>query len=325
MAKLYINLSISVNFCRVRKLFRSSFISEFSLPCMTKLNKSRVKWLVRQVVRHNKKPSEISSVYDVSTRRVQQIVKIYKDTGAVPELKKDRRPKTFLSAEQKAAIDAAFAETKHSPRLLYYELQRRKTPVPKNKLYAYMKEQGKVIPNPNKQKQRKRCRYERKHSGSLVHIDWHRTSLKHPYCILYEDDASRKILAGIESYRLSTKKAVVVGQQAVQEAAKLNVLIHAINGDHDSTFTADVYQQFLAKQGIKMIYSRVKNPQTNGKIERLWHEYNKHRWNFPSLQAWINWYNNRLHGALNLEWAETPTEAFQRKLKPESLLGMMFR
>lgn len=253
------------------------------------------------------------------------MVQEFRETGKMPELKAYRRPRTFLSDEQMAAIDFVFAETKHSPRLLYYELKRRKITIPKNKLYEYLKEKGKVIPDAKKQKQRKRCRYERKHSGSLVHIDWHRTSIKHPYCILYEDDASRKILAGLESRRLSTEKAVVVGQQAVQEAAKLNVLIHAINGDHDATFTADVYQQFLVKQGIKMIYSRVKNPQTNGKIERLWHEYNKHRWNFPSLQAWINWYNNRLHGALNLEWAERPNEAFQRKLRPECLIGMMFK
>ena len=242
----------------------------------------------------------------------------------MPELSPLRRPQTLLAEEQKAAIDAAFADTKLSPRLLYYELRRRKMSVPKNKVYEYLRAQGVVLPDPSKQKQRKRCRYERKHSGSLVHIDWHRTSIKHPYCILYEDDASRKILAGMESHRLSAKKAVLVGKQAVQEAAKLNALIFAINADHDATFTADMYQQFLAKQGIKMIYSRVKNPQTNGKIERLWHEYNRHRWRFSNLQAWIDWYNNRLHGALKLAWAETPTEAFQRKLRPECLVGMMF-
>ena len=311
--------------CSVRKLFRTSFISEFSLPSMTKLNQRRIKWLVRQVVKEGKKPSEVASVYGISIRRVQQLVQYFRNEEKMPELSQLRRPRTFLAEEQKAAINAAFADTKLSARLLYYELRRRQIPVPKNKLYDHMKAQGHVIPDPSKQKQRKRCRYERKHSGSLVHIDWHRTSIKHPYCILYEDDASRKILAGLETKRLSAKKAVKVGEEAMQTAAQLNALILAINADHDATFTADAYQQFLVKQGIKMIYSRVKNPQTNGKIERLWHEYNRHRWRFSSLQAWINWYNNRLHGALKLEWAETPTEAFQRKLRPECLVGMMFR
>ena len=74
-----------------------------------------------------------------------------------------------------------------------------------------------------------------------------------------------------------------------------------------------------------MVFSRVKNPQTNGKLERLWYEYDRHRWHFSSLKEWIEFYNNRLHGALKLEWAETPNEAFQRKLRPECLIGMMFK
>lgn len=99
-------------------------------------------------------------------------------------------------------------------------------------------------------------------------------------------------------------------------------VIHALNGDHDTTFTANIYQKFLKKHAIRMIFSRIKNPQRNGKLERLWYEYDRHRWRFSSLQEWINWYNHRLHGALKLEWAETPIEAFQRKLRPESMIGL---
>jgi len=35
-----------------------------------------------------------------------------------------------------------------------------------------------------------RCRYEREHSGSLLHGDWHRTTENHPYAIVWLDDAS---------------------------------------------------------------------------------------------------------------------------------------
>ncbi len=38
---------------------------------------------------------------------------------------------------------------------------------------------------------------------------------------------------------------------------------------------------------------------------------------FNSDQEFMNWYNNRLHGAIKLELAETPNEAFIRKLRPE--------
>ena len=51
-------------------------------------------------------------MYGLSVRRVQQLVKYYKDSGKTPELKKERRSRTYLSEEQKAAIDKAFEETK---------------------------------------------------------------------------------------------------------------------------------------------------------------------------------------------------------------------
>jgi hypothetical protein len=46
----------------------------------------------------------VASVYELSVRGVQQLVKEYRDTGKMPELIKDRRPKTFLSQKQKGAV-----------------------------------------------------------------------------------------------------------------------------------------------------------------------------------------------------------------------------
>jgi len=137
---------------------------------MTKLNKTRIRWLISQVVRKGRKPSELAPLFDLSVRTVQQIIKYYKEKG-MPELKPWRRPKTFLSDSQKEAINEAFDKTKLSARLLYYELKAKGNYVPKNKLYEYLKTCGYVTPNPRKQKKRKRCRYERKHSGSLLHGD----------------------------------------------------------------------------------------------------------------------------------------------------------
>ena len=252
----------------------------------------------------------------------------------MPELKKERRPRTFLSDEQKEAIDQAFDETKLSARLLYHELKAKKTLVPKNKLYEYLKGKGYVKPSPNKQKQRKRCRYERKHSGSLVHGDGHRTSIKHPYCILWMDDSSRKLLAGMESKEpLTNKHSIKTMRQTIKSAQEYNVIIKQANTDRGSEFYSNKknknknskseFEKFLIKVGIKHIPSRVNNPQTNGKLERHWLEYDKHRWRFKTLKEYMDWYNNRLHGALNLDWAETPNQAFIRKMPPESIIGLM--
>jgi len=77
---------------------------------MTKLNKKKIKWLVDQVVNHKKKPSEIAPVYGISERKVQQLVKQYRETKKYPELKKNRRPKTFLTKDLKPTIDLFMKE-----------------------------------------------------------------------------------------------------------------------------------------------------------------------------------------------------------------------
>ena len=303
---------------------------------MVKLNKNKIKWLIKQVVNNGKKPSEVANVYKITARRVRQLVQEYKKTGKMPELKRNRRPRTYLSEEQKKAIDKAFNEERLSARLLYYELKARGIKVPKNKLYQYLKAKGLVTPNPKKQKQRKRCRYERKHSGSLLHGDSHRTSINHPYCILWLDDASRKILAGIETKEpINNDTAIRSLKKAIESAKEYNIMIKEVNTDRGPEFYSNKkkfneksrsrFEMFLVEEGIKHVVSRVNNPQTNGKLERHWREYDRHRWRFEKLEDYIEWYNNRLHGALILEWAETPNQAFIRKMPPESLIGVMFK
>ena len=292
---------------------------------MTKLNKKKIKWLVDQVVNHEKKPSEIAPVYRISERRVQQLVKQYRETKKYPELKKNRRPKTFLTKDQKQAIDKAYEETKLSPKLLYYEIKRRGQYAPKNKIYAYLKGRGKIRNEPKKQRKRKRCRYERKHTGSLVHADYHRTTEKHPHCILWIDDASRKILAGGEYKEATKEHAIATFEQAAKELQKYDWKIGQVNTDKGTQFFNSKFDKkgnrplsefeiYLKNKGVKHIPSRYKNPQTNGKLERRWLEYDRHRWRFNTLQEWIDWYNNRLTTSLDIESFETPNTAFISKL-----------
>lgn len=274
--------------CRVLILFRRTlgfnpeFLSELG---MTKLTNTKLKWVVRKY-KKGMSIRFIAEAMNVSERRIQQIIKRYKLTKVMPILTKARRPRTEITDGQKAAIDVAFEETKLSPRLLYYEMKRRGNLVPKNKIYSYCKERGWVIPEKNKQKKRKRCRYERIHSGSLVHGDTHRTSEDHPFCLLWTDDASRKILSGIESKEpMNNQKSILSFKQAQKEAWKYNVLIRQANTDRGPEFFSNKkeknkdskseFEIYLEDQGIDHIPSRIKNPQTNGKLERLWKDYGK--------------------------------------------------
>ena len=187
---------------------------------MTKLNKKRVKWLVDQVAKHDKKPQEVACVYNVTGRRVQQLVQEYRETKKYPELKKDRRPRTALSNEQEKRIEECYKETLLTPRLLYFELKRRGYYAPKNKIYCFMKNKGWIWDEPAKKKKRKRCRYEREHTGSLVHADYHRTTENDPPCIFWLDDACRRILSGGEFDSPNAENAISTLKVAEQKLAK---------------------------------------------------------------------------------------------------------
>lgn len=72
--------------------------------------------------------------------------------------------------------------------------------------------------------------YERKHSLTAVHIDWH--YLRGIWIFGVEDDASRKLLALIEDEKESTNNSIL----GMKIALKHGQIRQCIN-DHGSTFS----------------------------------------------------------------------------------------
>jgi len=191
-----------------------------------------------------------------------------------------------------------------------------------------MVETGKTIPNPNKQKKRKRCRYEREPTFSLVHGDWHRTTEVHPYAIVWLDDASRFVLAGKEFDHATVENTIESFKEAILCAEEYNGQIRGVTTERGTQFYnggKSKFQVFLEENGIRYIPSRRNNPQTDGKIERFWLEYDRHRWRFESIEEFIRWYNQRMHGTLWVDIGECPQEALFRKSNPANLLGLLAR
>ncbi|MFQ6088064.1 MAG: DDE-type integrase/transposase/recombinase, partial [Candidatus Methanofastidiosia archaeon] len=317
--------------CRVPKLFRHETSSN---EIMVKLANRRIKWAIDQVVKHKRSTKSIANIYNVSQRRIQQLVKLYKDTGEYPELKMKGRPKTYLSEEQKEVIENAYKESSLGARLLRHHIKKHYgLSIPQNKIHDYLKRRGYAHPDPKKQGKRKRCRYERKHSLSLIHADW--IEFEGKKVIAFLDDASRYILSLGEFENATSKNTIKVLKEAEHVAESVNGVIHAVNTDRGSQFYANKkgrrgkgksrFQRYLERWEIKHIPSRRNNPQTNGKLERWFREYKRHRNKFESSKEFSRWYNRRIHGALDLEIGETPEEAFIRRLRPEALCGILWK
>ena len=301
---------------------------------MVKMTNRRIKLGINWVLNNGESTDSVAKNLEISQRRIQQFVKQFKETGEYPLLNPKRRPKIHLTDEQKTIIKEAYSESFLGAKLLRHHIKRKYNQIiSQNKIHEYLLELGLAKPDPKKQKKRKRCRYERKHSLSLLHADW--LENKGIHIIAYIDDASRKILSIGEFNNATTDNAIITLKEAEKQVQEISGSIQSINTDRGSQFypnkrdkngRADsVYQNYLCSRGIKHIPSKRNNPQTNGKIERWFQEYLKHRDKFETMNEFKEWYNNRIHGALRLDWGDTPNEAFFRKLRPESILGLFFK
>ncbi len=107
---------------------------------MVKLRDGEIKWIVKHVINGSITMRQAAEIYGVTTRRVQQLVKEYRERNIIHKQKKNRRPKTYLTEEQKKIIDKVWNEMKVGARLLYYEIRRRGYKIPHNKIHLYRKE-----------------------------------------------------------------------------------------------------------------------------------------------------------------------------------------
>lgn len=296
------------------------------------MTKAKVRLILRQH-RRGIATKEIARDMKVTQRRVQQVLKQYKDLGREPVYGENvGRPRRPYDEKEAQIVKEAHERYRFGARMLEYVIRKQyKVRISHNRIHMYLKAQKLAQEDLKKQKRRKWVRYERDHSMSAGHIDWHEwdgTGIK--VCVIL-DDASRMVLAGGEFSEINTENSKLVIDQMVDKFWWLCPMREVIL-DHGSEFGAHRihddgswngdFKDHLEKYGIKPILARIKHPQTNGKLERFFGEYKKHRSAFSSFDQFVSWYNNRPHGSLNLERLETPEMAFRRKMPQEAYFSI---
>jgi putative transposase len=128
--------------------------------------------------------------------------------------------------------------------------------------------------NRKKKHRRKWCRYEREHSMSAAHIDWHENPLLELQVCATLDDSSRMVIAGGEYVHCNTENIIKVTDELVREYWDICPLRELIM-DHGSEFGAhrinkdgswdSEFKKHIEELGIKPILAAVRHPQTNGK------------------------------------------------------------
>ena len=333
----YLNLFLQFVFCIVPKLFPTPANIEISslIPGLMKLNKRKIRYLIR------KKKQGVSSKtigfrLKISKRRANQIWREYQITGETPVIgKRVGRPPTPLNFKEEKVVKQAYEKYRFGARMLESIIRKKwHMRISHNRIHKYLLKLGYAKENIKKKKRRRWVRYERDHSLSAGHIDWHEKGLNNSMVCAIIDDSSRKLLAGGEYDACNTEYSKKVVDQVVERYWHIRPMRELIldrggefgahrtdeKGDWDGEF-----KRYLEDLGIHPIRIRRQHPQTNGKIEKWFDCYRVHRQYFTSFEAFREWYNNRPHGSLDFEHLQTPEQAFWERLPEGTMLGVAFR
>ena len=246
-------------------VYRNYFARSTSIGYMVKLtNRKKLKlYLTQYELGEMTSTKWVAEQLGVSQRRFQQVYKQYCQTGQIPHIgQKMGRPKKEIKPEWKNLIKQEYEKTHCNAVYLRKTISaKHNITIPYNVVHRVLLELGYAIHEMAKQQRRRKpwIRYEREHSLSLVHTDYHYRKDALGYLCVVLDDASCKVLAAGEFDHKTAENALSVLEQAVAACGVWQPIL-AVVTDHGSEFYANRrdaqgfaehrYEQFLEQQGI---------------------------------------------------------------------------
>jgi putative transposase len=228
----------------------------------------------------------------ISIRRVNQVWEKYQHTGQIPVIGyKNGRPPKQIEEWELQIVKEAYAKYRVSADTLERLIERDYSKhIGHNRIHKILLKLNFARRKPSKDIRKKKWKmYERRHSLTAVHIDWHNSGKYWAFGV--EDDASRKILSLIECSNATTEKSI----EGMNEALAHGSIKQCIS-DHGTQFIKTIsekegrFAEFLKKRNIKQILCKVKHPQSNGKIEKWFEVYDRHRGAFRNREEFLHWY-----------------------------------
>jgi transposase InsO family protein len=265
---------------------------------------------------------QVRKIAGISVRRVNQVWNEYLLSGDIPEIgKKNGRPAKPFTEEEVRIVKESYEKYRVCASTLRRVIDRDyEIRINHNRIHKILIELGFAKPIGKTHKRNFFwIRYERRHSLTAVHIDWYFDPIKRVWVFAVIDNASRKMLALLEVGSATTDWSI----EGMKQALKHGQIKQCIS-DHGAQFIHNLsgesrFKKFLESQGIKQILCRIKHPQSNGKVEKWFQIYKRHRQAFLNKEEFLTWYNEvRPHLSLKFAELETPELAFNRKMKAEA-------
>ena len=271
---------------------------------MKKLNKKKVRWIVKEVERRELGVWTIAHAQNITKQHAYRIAKKFKNKE--PEFTKPGRKPKLITYNERENVLQAYKEIRSSATMIEQYLDEKGIHIGHNRIHRILLEAKLAKEEHRKKNRRKWVRYERKHSNSLWHTDWF--EYKGKQCIIYIDDASRFMPSHGEFENANTDNTIKVFRNGLKYGIPKQVM-----SDHGTQFEIQFAEE-LKRVGSKQIKARVKHPQSNGKAERAIQTIKK-LWNeLGSLDKAVEHYNHKKpHMSLTNGKLRTPHQAFLEK------------
>ena len=140
-----------------------------------KLTPAKVKYIIRAKINNKLATESLPAEMKVSIRTVNRVWGHWMKNKAPLAPRKFGSPKTNLNEADKCLILGIYKEQNSGARRLEKIIEHKYgRHIPHNAIHQVLLENGLAIENKKKKKRRKLwIRYERKHSLTAVHLDWH--------------------------------------------------------------------------------------------------------------------------------------------------------
>lgn len=277
------------------------------------LNFNKRKWIINQL---NKGTSVtyISRAQSISRQTIYGLKQLYESKG-LPALQSKQvgRPEEQLSLSIRRKIIRLRNEG-HGIRRIEGLLKLDGIQVSHNKIHRLLTRLNLVVHEPKKARRNNYIRWERKHSNSLWQTDFCWIEKLGCWLCGWLDDHSRFV--PVAEYLTEATSDNVI--KLFEKGARKFGYPEQTLSDRGTQFYSNLgetcrFLEHMRSKGVEHIYASVKKPTTCGKLERFWGTHNTERWNFSSLDKFLDYYNyKRPHMSLSYS---TPYKVYIKDMK----------
>jgi putative transposase len=223
-----------------------------------KLTPAKVKYII-QAKTNNISSRIIALEMKISIRTVNRVWGHWMKYKEPLAPRKFGRPKTNLNESDKLLVLKIHKEQNSGARRLEKIIEHKYgRHIPHNAIHEVLLENGLANENQKKKKRRKPwIRYERKHSLTAVHLDWHTSRINGKEVCVVLDDSSRFILSGGEFPAATGEASIDLVRKALEDYGEIRRIREVIT-DHGTQFFANktdkngesesAFDAFLAKK-----------------------------------------------------------------------------